>query len=307
MSSQRKRQPPQTYEPPNDPPQKRAKAASKKTKVAASWRDTLFFWRGELRYASPASDEPGVVRSSQKGILIWSGTWVGSASLEIPSDKEFAASRNTFELRAPFQGGPGLDHVPAHVPDCSVFSSQFTGDYQFDGQATRDKSHKFRVACLSKAADLEKDPVGTVVAASGDTPFGRFVSLGKVTRLGAKDSPAAKCGGSGGPCQLRALAGPGERAIILTLARRYVDKKDPRAAWKDPREMHLARMLPSAALAAAPWKALPTEYVPAAAPAKDQQALIEWRTQALGMHPDLASMRRPSGPTAWDGIENAWY
>jgi len=309
--SSRVRRTPQSFDPSNQPPLKRpkkakAKAKAEATATASSWRETLFFWRGELRYASPASDEPGVVRSSQKGILVWSGTWVGSASLTLPSDETFAASPNTFELRAPYHGGTGLDHVPSHVPDCSVFSGAFKGQYQLDGETTSDKSHTFRVACISKEADIEADPVGTVVAASGDTPFGRFVSLGTVSRRGAKDSPAAKCGGRGGPCQLRDPAGPGERAIILTLARRYVDKADPRAKWKDPRETDLAALLPSPALASQPWRALPAEYS-RAEEAKGKDALVEWDTHpwTFGLHPDVGSTRGPSGPVAWK-CENRW-
>ena len=55
----------------------------------------------------------------------------------------------------------------------------------------------------------------------------------------------------------RPRRGPGERAIVLTLARRYVDKADPRAEWKAPREIDLVALPPSPALASQPWRALP--------------------------------------------------
>ena len=75
----------------------------------------------------------------------------------------------------------------------------------------------------------------------------------------------------------RPRRGPGERAIVLTLARRYVDKADPRAEWKAPREIDLVALPPSPALASQPWRALPVEYS-RAEEAKGKDALIEWRT-----------------------------
>ena len=39
--------------------------------------------------------------------------------------------------------------------------------------------------------------------------------------------------------------------------------------------------------------------------AKGKDALIEWRTQWLGLHPDVGSTRRPTGPEAWIRLGSA--
>ena len=58
------------------PPRKRRKSAPK-----PSWRDTLFYWRGELCVNDSYTDH---------GCLLWTGTWVGSDDGVLPTDEQFA-------------------------------------------------------------------------------------------------------------------------------------------------------------------------------------------------------------------------
>ena len=269
--------------PPRQPaPTNGARKERKRKKAAAAsdedWRQTLFHWRGELRYAPPAPPAVPV------GTLTWSGSWVGrAASFDPPSSDEFAASPNTFELTSSVQAErtEGIGHGPP-ATECLRASDGvlpawpymlcglcggFTGEYLLDDgdglKPTQDELHQFRVACLSPD---EGTPMGTVVAAVGSTPFGRFVSLGTLSRRGAKGATAT------------------ERALVLTLVRRYVSRDDVRSRWLSPLAVPLPKLLTSRALIAEPWRALELEqFAPPPLVARDGEAggspdaeAIEW-------------------------------
>ena len=65
----------------------------------ADWRETLFCWHGTV--ALHPDDK----------IVTWRGTWVGSTDGEMPSEADYAASENRFELTA--AAAEGSDTLPA--------------------------------------------------------------------------------------------------------------------------------------------------------------------------------------------------
>ena len=173
---------------------------------AQDWRHPLFYWRGALSIDDTA--------------LSWKGTWVASGD-GLPSDADFVASANTFEVTAPPVDGLGETRF---LPLFAERSFEFTGGSYLldngDGPAPySDVQHK----CL-----VYSRGDGLVVGACGDTEFGRFVSLGRIVE--------STDGGN-----------------RLTLARRYVADSDARAKWTDPLAVVEASF---SAPADAPWTAL---------------------------------------------------
>ncbi len=175
-------------------PPKRSSSGSSKAKKrrtsAPDWRVPIFYWRGKITNETT-----------------WSGTWVASET-GLPSDAEFAESANTFALECSKKIGKLVRMSDGEALD--VPTATFKGSYKLDnGDGLEDYSDNSHTICLQ-----EGPPVGTPfgdsgwvsVAARGTTPFGQFVSLGKMVRTG--------------------FAGNGEH--ILTLARRYIADDDPR-------------------------------------------------------------------------------
>lgn len=199
------------------PPGRRRRAhhimAPKKRKSAPDWRETLFFWRGELRHEPDASE------------IVWSGKWVGSSDLELPSAQSFAESPNTFELRGHVKVTPPVEWAfrEQHAYMLSGLTTPLVGSYLLDGESTKDDEHHLRLATL---APDEKSPMTTIAAAVGDTRFGRFISLGKVTRQAAVPSGA----GASDASEPATSSG----CLILLLVRRYVDRRDPRSKLASP-------------------------------------------------------------------------
>jgi hypothetical protein len=230
-----------------------------KRKAAPDWRETLFFWRGELRHEQDSS------------AIVWSGTWVGSSDLELPSALSFAESPNTFELRGQVEMTPRLEWAfrEQQAYMLSGLNTSLVGSYLLDGETTKDDEHHLRVATL--APDEEGVPMTTIAAAVGDTPFGRFVSIGTVTReaavaSGAGDSDASE------PAKSSAR-------LFLTLARRYVDRGDPRSQLASPSRLPLPALLTSPSALAAPWSALPYKLdapMPTSVPT-GQGSTIDWQ------------------------------
>ena len=103
----------------------------------------------------------------------------------------------------------------------------------------------FRIDGVVCSDAPEDDEIPYVAAALGDTPFGRFVSLGRVVR---QTGNAANLSNSS--------ASVGSSGLRLDLVRRYVDDDDPRAAWTSPEKL-LGGIKGSAEHAAEPWKCLP--------------------------------------------------
>jgi hypothetical protein len=185
------------------PPQKNAQSAKRRKTESdqEEWRRTLFAWHGVLH-----TDEPGAS-------LTWKGAWVpleSSQSMCEPS--HFATSENKFDLTSTL----AARHECSHDLDSAKTwqagpSGEWHGWYlldQDDGAGPKryeDTEHKFGLYTIPVevgSAEHEAERVSVCVA-TGNTEFGRFVSLGRAV-------------------------GTGERAV-LTLCRRYVADDDARA------------------------------------------------------------------------------
>lgn len=199
------------------PKRSRASGSSSKAKKrrtpAPDWRTPIFYWRGKV------TDE-----------TVWSGTWVASET-GLPTDADFAESANTFKLMC----SKGIGTLGGSDKDAPT--ATFTGTYKLDnGDGLDDYSDDSHRICLQDGPPADHpfgDSAWVSVAARGTTPFGQFVSLGKIVR--------AADGGQ-----------------VLTLARRYIDDNDPRCAMSpndvlnrlvDERLDHWA--------CTEPWRALP--------------------------------------------------
>ena len=168
------------------------------------WRATLFVWRGDL----------GV---SATNTLTWDGVWEPTDTDALPDDSAYVDSKNDFALRTRMMGGDDLEILETCTigPDMEHLGELFwglehlgdiklTGSYQLDQgdgrghQSYSDDWHDMAVSIRGPYA---------VVAACGETQFGRFISLGYVD---GQD---------------------------MMLARRYVADDDVRAAWRTPRDV----------------------------------------------------------------------
>ena len=235
-------------------PRKAAKRARTSKPVERDWRNTLFVWRGVL----------GVGGSPDTGPQIWwRGAWLGSDDDAMPPYGALEMSANTFELKTePFDheqiyekskaslakasaeaAAAGKDFLarelvagdPADASDIfegiemilggmdeedpegrkaffqlsALFEMQFGGTYKLDNgdglEDTSDDTHRWEVRAWPSTPPGEVDrATHAAVAAVGTTPFGRFVSLGVI------------------------------EGSTMTLARRYIEDDDPRAAWSSP-------------------------------------------------------------------------
>jgi hypothetical protein len=177
----------------------------------------------------------------------------------------------------------------------SGLTTPLVGSYLLEGESTKDDAHQLRLATL--ASDEKEAPMTTVAAAVGDTPFGRFLSLGKVTREAAGTSGAGASGGSE-PAKSSAR-------LILTLARRYVDARDPRSKLASPARIRLPAVLTTPSALAAPWSALPPKLdapFPTAVPT-GAGSPVEW--EVLVPNPgdtDDAWVEGRPGPTQFKGL-----
>ena len=168
------------------------------------WRATLFVWRGVL----------GV---SETNCLTWDGVWEPTDTDTLPDDSAYVDSKNDFNLRTRMMGGDDLEILETCIlgPDMERLGDLFwglehlgdiklTGSYQLDQgdgrghQSYSDDWHDMTVSIRGPYA---------VVAACGETQFGRFISLGYVD---GQD---------------------------MMLARRYVADDDLRAAWRTPKDV----------------------------------------------------------------------
>ena len=168
------------------------------------WKATLFVWRGVL----------GV---SETNSLTWDGVWEPTDTDALPDDSAYVDSKNDFALRTRMMGGDDLEILETCTigPDMEHLGELFwglehlgdiklTGSYQLDQgdgrghQSYSDDWHDMAVSIRGPYA---------VVAACGETQFGRFISLGYVD------------------------------GTEMMLARRYVSDDDVRAAWRTPRDV----------------------------------------------------------------------
>ena len=170
------------------------------------WRATLFVWRGLLAV------------SDERNSVTWGGGWEPMDSDETPDISACLDSKNEFALQTRvYRGQDELEILescvePADMEDLGELfwglehlgDIKLTGSYQLDQgdgrghHAYTDDWHDMAVSIRGQYA---------VVAACGDTQFGRFVSLGYVD---------------------------GQE---MMLARRYVADDDVRAAWRTPKDV----------------------------------------------------------------------
>ena len=174
-----------------------------------SWRDTLFFWRGEFRV-----DRDGAAR--------FAGTWVGvdagpdGAYASAPPDADFASAR-ALRFAALANSPAPSEPVPA-TRTSATYAFPSTGAVDDGWQLLGDDG---RVAWHGdETHDVLVDPASGVVVASGSNAFAPFVSAGVLSR--------------------RYAFGPGGSTRTLTLARRYLGAKDARAGWSLERVMREA-------------------------------------------------------------------
>ena len=132
----------------------------------ASWRDTLFIWKGLLKGAA------------------WDGQWIGIDSADAlgatPSAKDFSESLNNFSLT--LEGGEEGKFSSSEIkPGVEVWATAGAGYLldQNDGQGHKrynDAQHRVRF-CREQNSDW-------LVVASGKNEFAPFVSLGKYGKDG---------------------------------------------------------------------------------------------------------------------------
>ena len=188
-------------------------------RAPTDWKTPLFYWRGAIDGDT------------------WSGAWVASAD-GLPSDADFAASENTFTLKCSADLGKLGTTAATSSP------ATLAGSYKLDqGDGLEDFSD------LAHEVYAKDGPPGhhglgeqgaetdwAVVGATGNTEFGRFVSLGRLD------------GGVGQPCTYSRL----------TLARRYLDDDDPRVGMSAKAvATRVASCGPDEWALSAPWLALP--------------------------------------------------
>ena len=148
------------------------------------WRATLFVWRGVLDVSRSGAGLPCVT---------WGGVWVPTDTDTLPDsgDKRYEDSQNEFTLRSRNYVEQDAIEIlescvePADMEDLGELfwglehlgDIRLTGSYQLDQcdgrghHAYTDDWHDMAVSIRGQYA---------VVAACGDTQFGRFVSLGYV-------------------------------------------------------------------------------------------------------------------------------
>ena len=171
---------------------------------ARDWRATLFVWRG-------------VLGGSETNCLTCDGVWEPTDAGALPDGSAYVDSKNDFALRTRMMGGDDLEILETCTigPDMEHLGELFwglehlgdiklTGSYQLDQgdgrghQSYSDDWHDMAVSIRGPYA---------VVAACGETQFGRFISLGYVD---GQD---------------------------MMLARREGAGDDVRAAWRTPKDV----------------------------------------------------------------------
>mmetsp|Transcript_21736 Transcript_21736/g.43124 ORF Transcript_21736/g.43124 Transcript_21736/m.43124 type:complete len:145 (+) Transcript_21736:1-435(+) len=131
------------------------------------WKKTLFCWRGDLlltpvEKAEEKKQEDGLfghdngkkedgnneVLDKCKLKLTWKGTWVGSSSQLLPSDKEFDSSQNKFQLQATCDSDLALGQatVPKILSKLGVVS--WTGTYLLDNGEGHEPFSDFSHRCI---------------------------------------------------------------------------------------------------------------------------------------------------------------
>ena len=178
------------------PKRKATSSSGKKKKPALDWRVPIFYWRGTLTGKT------------------WQGTWVAS-EFGLPSDDDFKASENTFKLEC----SEMLSLVAAgshnSTKNWEAEGAKFTGSYKLDNGDGLEDTEDIEHLIWAVKGPPSHHPLGNIfdwatVGACGDTPFGRFVSLGRLDKKEAlPDNPSMQY-------------------TRLTLARRYIDDADPR-------------------------------------------------------------------------------
>ena len=172
------------------------------------WRATLFVWRGVL----------GV--SDFGNSVTWRGVWVPTDTDTLPDsgDTRYENSKNEFDLQSRVYRGQDEVEIlescvePKDMEDLGelFWGLEHLGDIKLSGSYQLDQGdgrghHTYTDDWHDMAVSIRGQYA--VVAACGDTQFGRFISLGYVD---------------------------GQE---MMLARRYVADDDVRAAWRTPRDV----------------------------------------------------------------------
>ena len=186
-----------------------------KRKAAPDWRATIFSWRGRLE-ASGAANK-----------TTWRGAWVSipnSGDAE-PTSDDYARSENTFEAAIEFDSCESADSSGRSSEGSGVSASatlralaggsnvSIAATYKLDQgdgnglQTYSDEAQHLAVGPIRKGCNGAEEEA--LAAALGTTEFGPFTSFGRIERRGEE--------------------------LVLTLMRRYVEDRDPRAAWADAR------------------------------------------------------------------------
>lgn len=135
-----------------------------KRKAQSDWRESLFFWRGELISKEDTSNQ-----------LTWKGTWVSSVSTA-PEDTEYTSSKNTFISTL------SLDSEVKGITLASLTSAALTGSInskylldQGDGNGLQEYEDIKQTFATFATGDR------VFMTALGSTEFGSFVSCGTLT------------------------------------------------------------------------------------------------------------------------------
>lgn len=135
-----------------------------KRKAQSDWRESMFFWRGELTFKE---DNPNQ--------MTWRGTWVSSISAE-PEDSDYTTSKNTFISTF------SLDSEVKGITLASLTSASLTGSIhskylldQGDGNGLQEYEDIKQTFCTFATGDK------VFMTALGSTEFGSFVSCGTLT------------------------------------------------------------------------------------------------------------------------------
>ena len=172
------------------------------------WKATLFVWRGVLAVSDSGNS------------VTWRGVWVPTDTDTLPDsgDTRYENSKNDFALQTRvYRGQDELEILegcntsnPGNAADELFWGLEHLGDIKLTGSYQLDQGdgrghHTYTDDWHDMAVSIRGQYA--VVAACGDTQFGRFVSLGYVD---------------------------GQE---MMLARRYVADNDVRASWRTPRDV----------------------------------------------------------------------
>lgn len=218
-----------------------------------SWRDTLFFWQGEL------------VVDPRDSSWSFQGSWSGADAPKAPKseDDDLCPSPDTFSADANNTFAiSGYMTRSFHEPRGTEITTQ-RGSYQLDNgeghEEHTDDVHDLRLFAIPAKR------IANIVA-TGENEFGPFIAIGQTTEGSFRSQPG----------QLPTVCD-------LVLARRYIDEKDRRRKMSAEDIMALVPPKLALGLPFKPWNA-PVLAVKFKAP-KEKQQRAWMNVQALKINP----------------------